>query len=130
MVSSSQPADVIALSKVTCLVLPNEHTNLLKPKSIWSADETQEKLPLVEQILHLDPVDLSMARAIAQGVRGEPSTSFSYHGACLANGNSMVCHFAPLFLAQRGGMERHFEGLGLEKIGRNPIFFKLGLSLV
>ncbi|KAL0412021.1 UNVERIFIED_CONTAM: Acyl-CoA thioesterase 2 [Sesamum latifolium] len=57
MVSSSQPADVIALSKVTCLVLPNEHANLLKPKSIWSADETQEKLPLVERILHLDPVD-------------------------------------------------------------------------
>lgn len=64
MVSSSQPADVIALSKVTCLVLPNEHTNLLKPKSIWSADETQEKLPLVERILHLDPVDVNIFQGI------------------------------------------------------------------
>ncbi|KAL0347811.1 UNVERIFIED_CONTAM: hypothetical protein Scaly_1797100 [Sesamum calycinum] len=65
MVSSSQPADVLALSKVTCLVLPNEHTKLLKPKSIWSADETQEKLPLVERILHLDPVDVCTQTLVA-----------------------------------------------------------------
>ncbi|KAL8028210.1 hypothetical protein ABFX02_14G144000 [Erythranthe guttata] len=56
--SSIQPADVIALSKLTCLILPNEHADLLKTKSIWSADETQEKCPLVEQILHLDPIDM------------------------------------------------------------------------
>ncbi|KAK6142814.1 hypothetical protein DH2020_023162 [Rehmannia glutinosa] len=64
MTSSTQPADVIALSKLTCLVLPKEHTNLLKPKSIWSADETQEKRPLVERILHLDPVDVNIFQGI------------------------------------------------------------------
>ncbi|PIM99965.1 Acyl-CoA thioesterase [Handroanthus impetiginosus] len=64
MASSSQPADVIALSKLTCLILPNEHTNLLKPKSIWSADEREEKCPLVERILHLDPVDVNIFQGI------------------------------------------------------------------
>ncbi|GFP97297.1 acyl-coa thioesterase 2 [Phtheirospermum japonicum] len=62
--SSTQPADVIALSKLTCLILPNEHTNLLKPKSIWSADETHEKCSLVERILHLDPVDVNFFQGI------------------------------------------------------------------
>ncbi|KAL8028211.1 hypothetical protein ABFX02_14G144000 [Erythranthe guttata] len=62
--SSIQPADVIALSKLTCLILPNEHADLLKTKSIWSADETQEKCPLVEQILHLDPIDVNIFQGI------------------------------------------------------------------
>ncbi|CAA0813622.1 Acyl-CoA thioesterase family protein [Striga hermonthica] len=61
---STQPADVVALSKLTCLILPKEHEDLLKPKSIWSADETQEKRPLVEQILHLDPVDVNIFKGI------------------------------------------------------------------
>ncbi|KAI3449191.1 hypothetical protein Pfo_005856 [Paulownia fortunei] len=64
LASSTQPADVIALSKLTCLILPSEHTNLLKPKSIWSADETQEKRPLVERILHPDPVDVNIFQGI------------------------------------------------------------------
>ncbi|KAL8554289.1 hypothetical protein ACS0TY_002464 [Phlomoides rotata] len=64
MASSTQPADVIALSKLTCLFLPNEHTNLLKPKSIWCSDETHEKRPLVERILHLDPVDVNIFEGI------------------------------------------------------------------
>ncbi|KAL3829660.1 hypothetical protein ACJIZ3_018462 [Penstemon smallii] len=60
MASSAQPqpADVIALTKLTCLILPNEHTNLLQSKSIWSADKSYDKCSLVEQILHLDPVDV------------------------------------------------------------------------
>ncbi|KAH6767407.1 acyl-CoA thioesterase II [Perilla frutescens var. hirtella] len=61
---SNQPADVLALSKLTCLVLPNEHIYLLKPKSIWSADEAQEKRPLVEQILQLDPVEVNIFQGI------------------------------------------------------------------
>ncbi|KAL6498809.1 Acyl-CoA hydrolase 2 [Orobanche gracilis] len=62
--SSTQPADVIALSKLTCVFLPKEHTNLLKAKSIWSVDETQEKRPAVERILHLDPVDVNIFQGI------------------------------------------------------------------
>ncbi|KAL6557195.1 Acyl-CoA hydrolase 2 [Orobanche minor] len=62
--SSTQPADVIALSKLTCLFLPKEHTDLLKAKSIWSADETQEKRPSVERILHLDPIDVNIFQGI------------------------------------------------------------------
>ncbi|CAM8894419.1 unnamed protein product [Rhodiola kirilowii] len=33
-----EQANVIASSKLTCLVLPTEHCHLLQPKSIWNAD--------------------------------------------------------------------------------------------
>ncbi|XP_051132692.1 acyl-CoA hydrolase 2-like isoform X2 [Andrographis paniculata] len=62
LASSTQPADVIALSKLTCLVLPKEHESLLKPKSIWSADDTEK--PLVEQILHAEPIDVNIFQCI------------------------------------------------------------------
>lgn len=52
---------ICAFCQMTCLLLPNEHSYLLKPKSIWSADKAQEKCSLVEQILHLDPVDVCIA---------------------------------------------------------------------
>ncbi|CAI9770215.1 unnamed protein product [Fraxinus pennsylvanica] len=61
---STQPADVIALSKLTCLLLRKERTNLLESKSIWSADETHEKFSLVERILHLDPLDVNIFEGI------------------------------------------------------------------
>ncbi|XP_022862362.1 uncharacterized protein LOC111382570 isoform X2 [Olea europaea var. sylvestris] len=64
MASSTQHADVIALSKLTCLLLPKEHTNLLESKSIWSADETHEKFSLAERILHLDPVEVNIFQGI------------------------------------------------------------------
>ncbi|KAL3517160.1 hypothetical protein ACH5RR_024062 [Cinchona calisaya] len=63
-VSSSQHAEVIALSKLTCLVLPHEYGNLLKTKSIWSADKAIENCPLVEHILHLDPIEVNIFQGI------------------------------------------------------------------
>ncbi|KAL3536822.1 hypothetical protein ACH5RR_000188 [Cinchona calisaya] len=62
--SSSQHAEVIALSKLTCLVLPREYGDLLQTKSIWSADKAIEKCPLVEHILHLDPIEVNIFRGI------------------------------------------------------------------
>ncbi|CAA3026590.1 acyl-coenzyme A thioesterase 8 isoform X1 [Olea europaea subsp. europaea] len=62
--SSTQPADVIALSKLTCLLLPKEHTNLLESRSIWSADETHEKFSHVERILHLNPIEVNIFQGI------------------------------------------------------------------
>ncbi|PKI45437.1 hypothetical protein CRG98_034242 [Punica granatum] len=53
-------ANVIALSKLTCLVLPLEHCTLLQTKSIWNADEQIEKRSLVEQILHLEPIEVNI----------------------------------------------------------------------
>ncbi|XP_057805634.1 acyl-CoA hydrolase 2 isoform X2 [Salvia miltiorrhiza] len=64
MTSSNQSANVLALSKLTCLVLPNDQLYLLKSKSIWSADDTQEKRPLIEQILQLDPIEVNIFQGI------------------------------------------------------------------
>ncbi|XP_059634161.1 acyl-CoA hydrolase 2-like [Cornus florida] len=62
--TSDQQADVMALSKLTCLVLPHEHHNLLQPKSIWNADKTLDKCSFVEQILHLDPIEVNIFQGI------------------------------------------------------------------
>ncbi|KAK9742986.1 hypothetical protein RND81_03G209600 [Saponaria officinalis] len=51
-----QRADVVASSKLTCLVLPSEHCSLLQPK--------QETFPPVETILHLDPIEPNIYRGI------------------------------------------------------------------
>ncbi|KAJ4825027.1 hypothetical protein Tsubulata_023210 [Turnera subulata] len=61
---SVQHADVIALTKLTCLVLPHEHRPLLRPNSIWSADMTAESCSLVESILHLEPIDVNIFQGI------------------------------------------------------------------
>ncbi|KAH7577894.1 hypothetical protein JRO89_XS01G0312900 [Xanthoceras sorbifolium] len=59
-----QKAEVIALTKLTCFVLPHEHSNLLQTISIWSADKTVEKCSLVENILHLEPIEVNIFRGI------------------------------------------------------------------
>ncbi|KAL9435104.1 hypothetical protein AB3S75_021379 [Citrus x aurantiifolia] len=56
--------DVIALTELTCLVLPHEHCNLLETKSIWSADKTVGTCSLVENILHLEPVEVNIFQGI------------------------------------------------------------------
>ncbi|CAL5401009.1 unnamed protein product [Camellia sinensis] len=62
--TSAPNADVIALSKLTCLVLPHEYCDLLQPNSIWSADKTIETCSPVENILQLDPLDVNIFRGI------------------------------------------------------------------
>ncbi|KAF7119735.1 hypothetical protein RHSIM_Rhsim13G0014400 [Rhododendron simsii] len=62
--TSAQHADVIALSKLTCLVLPHMYCYLLQPLSIWSADKTLETCSLVEHILHLEPLEVNIFRGI------------------------------------------------------------------
>ncbi|OMO78785.1 Ribosomal protein L36e [Corchorus capsularis] len=57
-------ADIIALTKLTCLVLPHEYCTLLQSKSIWSADNTLETSALVESILHLDPIESNIFQGI------------------------------------------------------------------
>ncbi|KAH0970617.1 hypothetical protein GBA52_022773 [Prunus armeniaca] len=57
-------ADVIALSKLTCLVLPHEHCTLLRPKSIWNADKAHDTCSLVENILHLEPIEVNIFKGI------------------------------------------------------------------
>ncbi|KAI4355061.1 hypothetical protein L6164_003874 [Bauhinia variegata] len=57
-------ADVVALSKLTCLVLPHEHSTLLHPKSIWSAEKSPETCSSIEQILHLEPIEVDLFQGI------------------------------------------------------------------
>ncbi|XP_010427117.1 PREDICTED: uncharacterized protein LOC104712013 isoform X2 [Camelina sativa] len=51
------PADVVALSELTCLLLMSGHLALLEPKSVWDSDKELESRCLVEHILYLEPVD-------------------------------------------------------------------------
>ncbi|XP_031110778.1 uncharacterized protein LOC116014946 [Ipomoea triloba] len=64
LASSAQHADVIALTKLTCLVLPHEYSSLLHPKSIWNADKSVDNCSLVEHILHLEPIEVNIFRGI------------------------------------------------------------------
>ncbi|KAJ1403539.1 RmlC-like jelly roll fold [Sesbania bispinosa] len=57
-------ADVVALCKLTCLVLPHEHSTLLQPKSIWSAEKFLERCAPVENILHLEPIEVDIFQGI------------------------------------------------------------------
>ncbi|GMI66849.1 hypothetical protein like AT1G01710 [Hibiscus trionum] len=62
--TSVHVADVIALTKLTCLFLPHEHCTLLQSKSIWSKDKTLETCAPVESILHLEPIELNIFQGI------------------------------------------------------------------
>ncbi|KAL5727476.1 palmitoyl-CoA hydrolase [Ranunculus cassubicifolius] len=59
-VTSVHAADVIALSVLTCLVLPNEYSSLMTPKSIWNADDSYDSL--LENILKLEPIEVNVFR--------------------------------------------------------------------
>ncbi|CAD5163891.1 unnamed protein product [Musa acuminata subsp. malaccensis] len=59
---STHQANVVALSKLICLVLPDGYNNLLQPKSIWNAEGIPEDFSLVEHILHLEPLDVDIFR--------------------------------------------------------------------
>ncbi|KAH7663018.1 Acyl-CoA thioesterase protein [Dioscorea alata] len=57
---SDYEVNVIALSKLICLVLRHENSHLLHPKSIWNADEMHEGIALVQHILSLEPQEVDI----------------------------------------------------------------------
>ncbi|CAI8613149.1 unnamed protein product [Vicia faba] len=57
-------ADIVALTKLSCLVLPHEHSALLQPESIWSAEKSLETCSPVEHILHLEPIEVDIFQGI------------------------------------------------------------------
>ncbi|OEL21936.1 Acyl-coenzyme A thioesterase 8, partial [Dichanthelium oligosanthes] len=61
--SSDHQVNVVALSKLTCFILPNQYGHLLQPKTIWNAEETPEH-SLLEQILHLEPLEVSVRQSL------------------------------------------------------------------
>ncbi|KAK1283362.1 hypothetical protein QJS10_CPB21g00439 [Acorus calamus] len=57
-------ANVIALSKLTCLVLNHVNSHLLQPTSIWNADDVVETYSLVEHLLRLEPIEVDIFRGV------------------------------------------------------------------
>ncbi|CAL0304689.1 unnamed protein product [Lupinus luteus] len=57
-------ADVVALTKLSCLVLAHEHSTLLKPNSIWSAEGYLETYSPMENILRLEPIEVDIFQGI------------------------------------------------------------------
>ncbi|KFK30630.1 hypothetical protein AALP_AA6G006800 [Arabis alpina] len=55
-------ADVVAVSKLTCLLLMSDHCDLLETKSIWDSDKELDAHCLVERILYMEPLDLNVFR--------------------------------------------------------------------
>ncbi|XP_058764211.1 acyl-CoA hydrolase 2-like [Vicia villosa] len=57
-------ADIVALTKLSCLVLPSKHSTLLQAKSIGSAEKSLATGSLVEHILHLEPIEVDIFQGI------------------------------------------------------------------
>ncbi|XP_023754280.1 acyl-CoA hydrolase 2 isoform X2 [Lactuca sativa] len=70
--------DVIALTKLTYLMLPYKYSDLMNPKSIWSADMNLETWAPVEHILSLDPLDVNTFRGVT--LKGAPKSAKVYGG--------------------------------------------------
>ncbi|KAK8966969.1 hypothetical protein KSP40_PGU012790 [Platanthera guangdongensis] len=68
---SAHQVNVIALSKLTCLILPHESKKLLQTKSIWHPDGTPNDFSLVEHILQLEPLEVDIFRGFT--LPGAPS---------------------------------------------------------
>ncbi|PWA60841.1 acyl-CoA thioesterase, RmlC-like jelly roll fold, HotDog domain protein [Artemisia annua] len=69
---------IIALTKLTCLMLPKKYSHLMHPESIWSQDINLETIAPVEHILSLDPLDLNTFRGIT--LKGAPKSDKVYGG--------------------------------------------------
>ncbi|KAI3711387.1 hypothetical protein L2E82_41430 [Cichorium intybus] len=75
---SIRQEDVIALNKLTCLMLPDKYSYLMNPKSIWSEDMNLETCAPVEHILSLDPLDVNTFRGVT--LKGAPKSGKVYGG--------------------------------------------------
>uniref|UniRef100_A0ACD5UDN5 Uncharacterized protein n=1 Tax=Avena sativa TaxID=4498 RepID=A0ACD5UDN5_AVESA len=60
--SSVHQVNVTAVTKLTCFVLPSQYGHLLQTKTIWNAEETAENHSLLEQILHLEKLEVDIFR--------------------------------------------------------------------
>ncbi|KAI7733641.1 hypothetical protein M8C21_028584 [Ambrosia artemisiifolia] len=69
---SDRQENIIALTKLTCLMLPHKYSPLMHPYSIWSADMNLTTCAPVEHILFLDPLDVNTFRGIT--LKGAPKS--------------------------------------------------------
>ncbi|KAI3693947.1 hypothetical protein L1987_76903 [Smallanthus sonchifolius] len=69
---------IIALTKLTCLMLPHKYNSLMHPYSLWSADMNLNTCAPAEHILSLDPLDVNTFRGIT--LKGAPKSGKVYGG--------------------------------------------------
>ncbi|KAL1546411.1 palmitoyl-CoA hydrolase [Salvia divinorum] len=145
---STQPVEVLALSKLTCLVLPNDQMHLLKSKSIWSADDAQEKRPRIEQILQLDPIEADVFQGITLpdaikhvSVFGGQFLGQALAAACKTVDCQKICHSLHAYFILPGDLSRpikykvhlvrdgkSFATRRVEAIQRGKVVFTLMVS--
>ncbi|KAI3787392.1 hypothetical protein L1987_41834 [Smallanthus sonchifolius] len=75
---SDMQEDIIALTKLTCLMLPHKYSPLMHPYSIWSADMNLKTCAPAEYILSLDSLDVNTFRGTT--LRGAPKSGKVYGG--------------------------------------------------
>ncbi|KAL8208052.1 hypothetical protein R6Q57_007464 [Mikania cordata] len=75
---SDRQEDIIALTKLTCLMLPHKYNPLMHPYSIWSADMNLKTCAPAEHILSLDTLDVNTFRGIT--LKGAPKSGKVYGG--------------------------------------------------
>ncbi|KAK1408839.1 hypothetical protein QVD17_40931 [Tagetes erecta] len=75
---SDKQEDIIALTKLTCLMLPDKYSTLMHPYSIWSAEMNLKTCAPVEYILSLDPLDVNTFRGVT--LKGAPKSNKVYGG--------------------------------------------------
>ncbi|KAJ7531536.1 hypothetical protein O6H91_14G048000 [Diphasiastrum complanatum] len=61
-------ADVIAVNRVTCLVLMHKHGSLISTDSIWPHASKQDDLALIERILQLESFDVDLFCGITKNL--------------------------------------------------------------
>ncbi|KAK7292668.1 hypothetical protein RJT34_15519 [Clitoria ternatea] len=141
-------ADVVTLSKLTCLVLPHEYSTLLQPKSIWSAENCLETRSPVENILHLEPIEVDIFQGIT--LPGAPSFGKVFGGqmigqALAAASKSVDClkvvhslhayfilpgdlHMAIIYQVHRLRDGKSFASRKVDAIQKGKIIFSLLVS--
>ncbi|KAM0015887.1 putative palmitoyl-CoA hydrolase [Helianthus debilis subsp. tardiflorus] len=75
---SDRQENIIALTKLTCLMLPNKYSPLMHPYSVWSADVNLMTRASAEHILSVDPLDVNTFRGIT--LKGAPKSGKVYGG--------------------------------------------------
>ncbi|XP_042376367.1 acyl-CoA thioesterase 2-like isoform X1 [Zingiber officinale] len=92
---SINQANVVALSKLICLVLPDGYSNLLQPKSIWNAEGTPKDFSLVEHILQLEPLDVDIFRGFT--LPDAPSFGQVFGGQLIGQALAAACKTVDCF---------------------------------
>ncbi|KAF3793567.1 Acyl-coenzyme A thioesterase 8 [Nymphaea thermarum] len=123
--------------ELTCLILYHENTPLLQPKSLWNAEETPETCSLMEQILHLEPLEVNIFRGLT--LSDTPTFGHVFGGQliaqaltaatktvdCLKLVNSLHCYFILAGDVQRAREGKSFATRRVDATQNGNVIFSL-----